>query len=229
MLRLAAATLFGFAFMVVGCVDDSSSALGYGTTTLLSVDPATFLGSVRCGAPELRKFVVTVYDVTTGTRGRVATSAATDCTTPASFATPIIIAERFYSADIDGFDRDDVVVGSETDPVSGLPQVVDPATMQPVLPRWTTTCGEAPWQTDATTLADGGTNRLRFPTKTSYSVEVVMHPCLPFRTVDRPDGGSSDGPADATTDRVDKPSDDVSSPAPEPNDAGDAGDAGDAR
>jgi hypothetical protein len=232
MFRLAAAAVSGFALLAVGCVDDSSSSLTYGTTTLLSADPATFVGSIRCGTPELRTYVVTLYDVTTGTRQRVATSSITACTTSTSFGTPIIAEERFYVADIDGYDRDDIVVGSETDPDSGRSTVVDTATHEPVAARWTAACGEAPWLTDATTSSDGGPSRVRFPTKTSRSLEVVVHPCLPFHSVSPSDAGASDGPPDATAPdsepNVDAAGDDASLVPPDDGGAVESGDAGDA-
>jgi hypothetical protein len=207
MFRLAAAAVSGFALLAVGCVDDSSSSLTYGTITLLSVDPAAFVGSVRCGTPELRTYVVSLYDVTTGGRQRVATSGATSCTTSTSFGTPIVAEERFYVADIDGYDRDDIVVSAQTDPDSGHPIVFDTANHEPVPARWTAACGEAPWITDATTSSDGGLSRVRFLTKTSRSLEVVVHPCLPFRSTAPSDGGASSGPPDGAA--PDGPNDDA--------------------
>jgi len=197
MLRFAAATLLGSACWVVGCVDDPSTSLTGALPTLLSADPSTFLGSVRCGA-ELRKYVVTVYDVTNG--ASPVSSPPTECTKQTSFESPPLVVDDYFVAEIDGYDRDDIVprMGLE-----GVRQMVDPNTMEVVTPRWTTTCGEG-GPLDASTLPDGAQNPIRSPTWLLGSVEVFLHGCLPlqpFETADAGlDGAAPDGQPNATPD-----------------------------
>jgi hypothetical protein len=206
MLRFAAATLLGSACLVVACGDDSSTSLTGAVPTLLSADPSTFLGSVRCGA-ELRRYVVTVYDVTNG--ASPVSSPPTECTRQTSFESPPLVQDDFFVAEIDGYDRDDIIprMGLE-----GVRQMVDATTMEIVPPRWTTTCGEG-GPLEASTLPDGAQNPIRSPTWLLGSVEVFLHGCLPLRPLETPDASvdaaTPDGQPNATSDASQEPSDDA--------------------
>jgi len=204
MLRFAAATLLGSMCWLVGCVDDPGTSLTGAFPTLLSADPSTFLGSLRCGA-ELRKYVVTVYDVTNG--ASPVSSPPTECTKQTSFESPPLVQDDYFVAEIDGYDRDDIVprMGLE-----GVRQMVDSTTMDVVPPRWTTTCGEG-GPLEASTLPDGAQNPIRSATWLLGSVEVVLHGCLPLHPVETPDAGvdgtAPDGQPNATPDASQEPSD----------------------
>src|SRR6185369_10817971 len=84
MLRSVAVCLVS-ALVASACDDDSGSVIQLYAPTLLTADPATFLGNVRCGS-ELRKYVVTVFDVT-GTPQNIGSSPPTDCTKLTTFGT----------------------------------------------------------------------------------------------------------------------------------------------
>jgi hypothetical protein len=189
------------ACFVAGCIGDSSSVTTVYAPTLLTADPSSFIGSVHCGA-ELRKYVVTLFDVTTGTAQQIATSPPTSCTTPTTFGTPIISSPHSYIADIDGYDRDDIVPQGGID--SGSRVMVDPTTMATVPPKWTTTCGEIVELTDGEVPADVSVNPLRYPTLTLGNVEVILHGCLPLRPSElSSDAGSTDAQPDEPTDTTD--------------------------
>src|SRR4051812_7105278 len=50
--------------LLAGCIDDSSTVTGIPTITMLSADPALFLGTVRCGASGgIQRYVVSLRDV----------------------------------------------------------------------------------------------------------------------------------------------------------------------
>jgi hypothetical protein len=169
---------------------------------LLTADPAVFVGGVRCG-PELRKYVVTLTDVTGGAMSIVGSSPPTDCTTLTSFGRPTLMPLHFYIAAIDGYDRDDIAPAMGD---AGARQMIDPATMAPVAPRWTTTCGEyiAPVADGAT--SDAAPNPIRYPTLTLEAVEVFLHGCLPLRPAEPSDGGAETG---APPDEAGEPTDDA--------------------
>src|SRR5436190_23807065 len=103
--RLAALTL-SFC-LLAGCIDDPSTSLSIYSPMLLTADPSVFVGGVRCG-PELRKYVVTLTDVTGGSMDIVGSSPPVDCTTLTSFGRPTIMPFHFYVATVDGYDRDDI-------------------------------------------------------------------------------------------------------------------------
>ncbi len=226
--RFAAASLLVLVCWPIGCIDDSSTIPTTIVPNLVTADPTTFLGAARCGS-DVRSYVVTLYDVTSGTRARVATSTPTECTRQTSFGAAVISYRHAYVADIDGYDRDDLV--PDTSANAGPGDLVDPVTLQRVAKRWATTCGERPVPADAE-LADGSDSPdgapslddaspvdagspsadasidfYRFPTVVLSSGEVVLHPCLPLRPVlapaPEPDGGSLPDRADTTDDGVD--------------------------
>jgi hypothetical protein len=177
-----------------------------------------FIGSVRCGS-ELHKYVVTLFDVSTGAAMEVGSGPPTDCTLPTTFGTPKIASGRFYIAEIAGYDRDDIAPKDST--IAGSREMIDP-TGAPVAPRWTTTCGELRTPSDDGTVPDAPLNPLRYPTEPLDNIEVSFHGCLPLRaeaadagTVDADDASTTDGPADATTpDTTEEPPEEASAPDP---------------
>jgi hypothetical protein len=196
--------------LLSACVSDDTLNTTIFAPTLLTTDPMTFLGTVRCGS-ELRKYVVRLFDVSTGTALDAGSGPPTDCTLPTTFGTPKITADHFYIAEIDGYDRDDIAPKDST--TTGSHEMVDP-TGAPVAPRWTTTCGELVTASDDGSVPDAPANPLRFPTEPLDNIEVVFHGCLPLRTAEAPDAGTvdaddaspADGPADTTSDATDEPS-----------------------
>ena len=196
MLRYAAVPLSCSLAFAVGCIDDSSANLTVAISNVLTVDPRTFLGTVHCGPPELVRYVVTVYDVSGDASTIPNTSPPTPCAYPVSFEAPPLVLDDFFIAEIDGYDRDDIMpkMGAE-----GAREMVDVATMQTVLPRWKTTCGEAG--------PDASTSYLRLPTQLLGGVESVFHGCLPLGAAPPPeaDGGSPDGQPDAAPDQSEPP------------------------
>jgi hypothetical protein len=225
MLRSVAVCLVG-ALVASACDDSSGTVLQLYAPTLLSADPATFLGDVRCGS-ELRKYVVTVFDVSTGTAEKLGSSPPTDCTKPTTFGTKFgsgttkVDRGRAYIAAIDGYDRDDITPEGGTE--SGLRTMLD-ASMTEVPPRWTTTCGEIIVAVDGE-VPDTQLNPLRYPTVTLSNIEVTFQGCLPLRRAEVPDGGvvdaSPDSPTDTTTpDAAEEPSEDGSSPDADGGSAG---------
>jgi hypothetical protein len=199
------------------CVDDSSTSTTLYAPTLLTVDPLTFLGTVRCGS-ELQKFVVTLFDVTSGTPASLGSAPPTECTTPVTFGTGKITVGHAYIVEIDGYDRDVVPEGGND---TGSRVMLDPTTLAHVFPRWATTCGQPiPIIRDgeAPPDADAQVNPLRYPTIPLQNIEVTFHGCLPFRTAELPDAGADepppDGPADAAMpDASSEAPEDASSPA----------------
>jgi len=182
------------------CLDDSNPSATVFAPTLLSVDPATFLGSVRCGS-ELQKYVVTLFEVSTGRRVSLGSSPPTDCTTRTTFGTNKISAGNTYIAEIDGYDQVDIVPEGGNE--SGSRVINDRLTMTRVFPRWQTSCGEILEVIDGE-VPDATLNPLRYPTIPLGNREVTFHGCLPFRAAELPDAGvvesgSPDGPPDATT------------------------------
>src|SRR5215471_2631695 len=133
MLRSVAVSLLCACF-AAACGDDSSSTLALYAPTLLTVDPTSFqAANVSCGT-ELRKYVVTLFDVTGGMAANLGSAPPTECTLPTTFGIPMIQAGFPYVAEIDGFDREDILPQA-----SGSRTMVDQATMMTkVEPKWTT-------------------------------------------------------------------------------------------
>jgi hypothetical protein len=195
--------------------------------TLLTVDPLEFRGPVRCTEGELRLYSVTLTDVTPPLLGFEppvpfpARSGLVPCNEPVLFAggRHLIDAGRpleighYYVAAIDGYDTDDIEL-VEAD--SGAPAARRISTKEPLLPRWTTTCGEPiasstadsgqPDSSDA--AADAGStahqNPYRRPTLIVDSVQTRLQGCLPFDrsgTPIAPDAAADgEAPADASAD-----------------------------
>ena len=112
--------------------------------TIVQVNPREFATTVECGAgaDQLQRYVATLKDITrTGPADagvaldfELPSSAPTRCQQSVAFG--LVVAGHFYVAQIDGYDRSDLV------PLApGAPILVDPATQKPVAPRWTATCG----------------------------------------------------------------------------------------
>jgi hypothetical protein len=211
MVLARAALLLTLSWLLAGCIDDSSSVTGIPSITLLSADPATFLGAVRCGVPGgTERYVVSFRDVGPLTQEQtwLPSSTPTPCNQLVSFSPlpppndtrpPSLIVLEYYVAEIDGYDRDDIVPGADEPGQALGRRMVDPVTAQLVPPRWITGCGRyvGPPTDDAGSPADGGSNPFDFPTQVLGSVEVFLHGCRPFET-DVPadaggDGESSDG------------------------------------
>jgi hypothetical protein len=191
MLRFAAVPVAVFVSLSSGCLDTGSTAEGIVVPTLLTVDPAIFLGDVGCGEMGLSRYVVTLTDVTQGARTPVPSSPPTGCTTFTSFSVPTapdagslgIQQDHIYTAVIDGYDRADL------HQTPGDRRLTD-GTGEVIPPRWTTTCGEGA-QSDASATtsppAEGAapssaTNPLLSPTRILGSTEVFLHGCVPLTT-----------------------------------------------
>lgn len=173
MLRSVAVCLW-CACVVSACDGDTSPTLTVYAPTLLTADPATFLGNVRCGS-EIRKYVVSVTDVSTGVPVDIGSSPPTDCTKLTTFGTSFgtvkVTSGRAYIAAIDGYDRDDIT--PEGGPDSNSRDMVDAAMMK-VFPRWKTTCGEIRVAVDGE-VPDTSVNPIRYPTITLGNIEVTFH------------------------------------------------------
>lgn len=228
------------AFLAAAACSDSSNTTSTGGEypTLLTIDPLLFRGSIPCGAPGLGTYVATVTDISVDAASPVASSYPTPCQSPVSFGSclpsnqctrSVVAIYHYYTAAIDGYDRDDI-----TPAEPGQRQMVDAATGDVVLPRWTTTCGELPGLLDdpdaavdedtGADVANGATPymRLRAPTLAIGNINVVMHGCLPFGASPTPDASAPDasepdasapyaantlGPADETVSPIGTPGD----------------------
>jgi len=171
--------------------------------TLLTVDPSTFQDGVRCAPDEWRLYSVTLTDVTPPLAGFEppipvpTTSGLIPCNEPVMFAggndqldagRPLEIG-HFYIAKIDGYDTEDVELVAVDAGIMAPRRI---SSKQPLLPRWTTTCGDpfppsiadagAPAQDGATTdgAAAVGINQLRRPTFVADSVSIRLQGCVPF-------------------------------------------------
>jgi hypothetical protein len=214
---------------VAGCfLSTDSSNTTTTALTLLTVDPLSFRGAIRCAEGELRLYSVTLIDVTPPLAGFAPanpfpiSSGLIPCNQPVLFAggnglvdggKPIEIG-HYYIAKIDGFDTDDVEL-VQTDAAATEARRI--STKEPIVPHWTTTCGE-PFASsagdggqsdagdagDATT--DGGTasgpSPYRRPTLILDSVSIRLQGCIPFdpSATTPPAGAPGDGqaPVDAS-------------------------------
>jgi len=178
------------------CSDSSNTTSSSGEyPTLLTVDPLLFRGSLPCGAPFLERYVATVTDVSVDAASPAAASLPTPCQNPVSFGDKVVAIYHYYTAVIDGYDRDDIA------PEAPGQRPMYDAAKNLVLPRWTTTCGEllvdgdggadADAEADATTVITPYM-RLRAPTFAIGQVDVVMHGCLPFVESPAPDASVPD-------------------------------------
>ncbi len=136
----ALATLL--AFGLCACSDEPQLVIVIEHPTLIEVSPSEFLGNVPCLEAEgaMRRYVATVFDVTTdedaGTAEDFAlpSSGPTNCSQPVGFA--FVVGGHRYAAEVDGYDRVDI------EPLApGSRVMIDPETALTVSPRWTTSCG----------------------------------------------------------------------------------------
>lgn len=155
------------------CSTTTSTTTGVPPITELVVDPALFLGNVAClDAPgAMRLYVATLTDIS-GDIGldasppQMPSSAPTPCGVAVHFQR--VVPGRQYVADIQGYDRTDLVPLScwqIADPLhdphatcAGSPIMVDATTGEYVSPRWETSCGrDVPGAPAANTAPiDGG-------------------------------------------------------------------------
>ncbi len=204
------ALLAGVAFAtssLEGCLDDSSSVAAIASPALLTADPTTFRGTLRCGAPELAKYVVTLTDVSASPPTVLPSSLPVPCANIASFRAPPLAVSHFYTGAIDGYDRDDIrpeAAGSRT--------MLGDATNETVAPKWTTTCGELPPSVvqDGAAPSDAALpdadfdafNPLRFPTQVLGATDVILRGCVALQAAE-----PSDASTDATAQQADAASD----------------------
>ena len=205
------------AVLSAGCFDTSSSITNTPYPTRLTIDPVSFRGMVSCGAPGLERYVVTLYNVTSGAPAekKMTSSGPVACSNFVSFGDTFVLSANFYTAAIDGYDREVTSMGGDF--LNGIkPTILDPSTGEEVLPKWTTTCGEVEsFDAGPDALEDGAPpyNRLRFPTLALGTAEVIMHGCLPLAAAPMVDASTGDGATgdgatggeDASTDVVDVP------------------------
>jgi hypothetical protein len=154
---------FAIGGVLAGCGEGTVPIVGFAHPTLVEVSPDDFLGDVAClDAPgAMRRYVATVFDVgpddgaggeSSGGAGNAETEfalpsstvvggngqpAAIPCTQNVGFSH--VVPGHKYRAEIDGYDRDDLVALAP-----GLRVMTDPLTLERVAPRWTTSCGKPP-------------------------------------------------------------------------------------
>jgi hypothetical protein len=120
-----------------GCSDDPELLIQVEHPTLVQVSPSAFLGTVPCLAGEgsMARYVATLIDTTDpGAPFVLPSSPPISCNASVGFS--LVVPGRRYAAEIDGYDREDLV------PVApGVRELVDPETRELVTPRWTTVCG----------------------------------------------------------------------------------------
>jgi hypothetical protein len=117
--------------------------------TLIEVSPAEFIGNVTCrpgAAGALQTYVATLFDVGEALMPLepfpLPSSGPVACTRSVAFSR--VFDPHRYRAEIQGYDRSDLVPLGATDGQGsvGIPILVDPVTSERIAPRWTTTCGE---------------------------------------------------------------------------------------
>lgn len=128
------------------CTSGGGGLVDTFAVTSVAVNPEDFLGDVACVGSGMRLYVANLADVSAG-------DDTGEFTLPSSAPTPCHLELRFervvigreYVADIQGYDRDDIVpLGCFPDATSGCAGsavMVDRATGAYVPPRWTTSCG----------------------------------------------------------------------------------------
>lgn len=137
---------------VGACSTSETTATGVTPLTAIAVDPAQFIGDVKCGeeAGDMVRFVATLSDVSPhGDLGIgsatliLPSSAPTSCHVPVLFEGVLVGHE--YQARVDGYDRENIAPlakGSSSMVVSTqIDGAVPPDVGAYVPPRWTTTCG----------------------------------------------------------------------------------------
>jgi hypothetical protein len=194
---LLASFLASAAVLSTACFDTSSSITTIDYPTRLTVDPLSFRGALSCGAPGLERYVVTLHNVTEDAprEKQMTSSGPVACENFASFGDTFVVSSDFYTATIDGYDRDVVAMGGD---VQNLvkPTILDVATGQEIAPKWTTSCGEVPPyipDAEAGAVVDAPYNQLRFPTRALGNSEVILHGCLPLAAIPLTDASTGDG------------------------------------
>jgi len=156
-LRIAVGLALGV--VLAGCSEPEVVVVGISHPTLVEVSPDDFLGRVPClpSPGAMRRYVATVYQLpkedaddgaggagtetpgfalpsSTVSRGD-GTASAIPCMQKVGFSH--IIHEHRYWAEIDGYDRDDLLALAP-----GTRILYDPVTLERVVPRWTTSCAK---------------------------------------------------------------------------------------
>lgn len=125
--------------------EDSSSDYTYTasvTTTLLSIEPASFIGDARCSneGGALQSYVVTLFDHTDATHiATLPSSPPTSCSQALAFR--FVLPGHVYTAEIDGYDAPTTSVEPAGGAASGSRSVVPVGGDTELTPRWTASCG----------------------------------------------------------------------------------------
>jgi hypothetical protein len=144
-------------FVLASCSEPEVPPVGFSHPTLVEVSPDAFLGSVPClpSPGAMRRYVATVYDLPAQATGDAdagtdtpgfalpsstvprgdGTASPIPCTQEVGFSH--IIQDHRYWAEIDGYDRDDLLALAP-----GTRVLYDPATLERIEPRWTTSCAK---------------------------------------------------------------------------------------
>jgi hypothetical protein len=137
---------FVFAVLLGGCGDVGGSS-GPTTPTLVAVAPQDFAGEVPCtnAAGAMRRYVATMFDLGTTDEPNAPITLPSGVVNSGNGYVPMsclqatafsfVIPGHLYDADIDAYDRDDLVAVGP-----GSRHLMDPAGNY-VPPRWTTSCG----------------------------------------------------------------------------------------
>jgi hypothetical protein len=218
MIRSLVASLLAAAaaFAASGCTSSGLTDTSISSATLLQIDPSLFQGGVRCAPGALRKYVVTLQDVSrtdppVPPNTWLAPVGPVSCTDRAFYAAPPLVVGHWYLAAIQGYDEDDLTPAIGEDPAvtgtPGSPNMWRVGTMTVVPPRWSTTCGEltdgGSADVDATTTPDW--IAFRPPTLIFGSVTNELEGCLPFGSPIAGEAGIEDAgtPTDAGPDATD--------------------------
>jgi hypothetical protein len=145
-----------FALGLGACNNSAAAVTSVTPSTAVQVDPAEFLGAIRCGAEagDMQLYVATLKDVSSGRTLQVAGDLILPSAAPTSCHIPVLFENihigREYEASIDGYDRTDIVpLGA------GSRVMVESNSGTFVAPRWTTSCGHHRYPA-ALRSADGG-------------------------------------------------------------------------
>jgi len=139
----------------LGC-SDSRGGGGNDNPTLVAVEPVDFLGDVPClpSPGAMRRYVATLEDVTGEFDEEevdfdsfmLPSSPPVSCVMPVAFG--FVVPEHRYVADVQGYDRTDLV------PLApGSPVMLSTESGEVVEPRWTTSCGRQNQGTDTAVIA----------------------------------------------------------------------------
>ena len=180
-MQLRSAPIAVVACLVALACSDSRGSGSSDNPTLVAVEPEAFLGDVPClSSPgAMRRYVVTLEDVTGDLGGEEAdfdtfvlpSSPPVSCEVPVAFG--FVIPEHRYVADIQGYDRTDLVPLA-----AGSPVMLSADSGEVVEPRWTTSCGRQNQGTDTAVIA-------------FERVTIPVRACEPL--VDHLEGGSPTG------------------------------------